>query len=70
MSGTTAGGLQAAITNKKRYGEDIYRKRGAAGGKISKGGGFTGDSERAAILGKKGGTVSRRTGVKNGAKQR
>lgn len=32
MSGTRAGGLKVAITNKKKYGEDYYRDIGRKGG--------------------------------------
>ena len=36
------------------------QKMGRAGGKISRGGGFTGDPERAKSAGKRGGSVSKR----------
>lgn len=40
MAGTTAGGLKASRTTKKRYGKNFFRKNGAEGGKKSRGGGF------------------------------
>lgn len=55
MAGTRAGGYKAAKTNKKRYGKTYYKEMGKVGGKKSRGGGFTGDSERARELGAKGG---------------
>ena len=33
MSGTKAGGLKAAATNKKRHGEGFYARIGAKGGR-------------------------------------
>ena len=54
MPGTKEGGKKAAITNKKKYGEDFYKINGAKGGRKSRGGGFTGNSElatRAGIIG-------------------
>ena len=61
MSGTKAGGLKAAQTNKKKYGDDFYKKKGALGGKVTgvlKG--FAANPELARIAGKKGGQNSRR----------
>lgn len=75
MSGTKAGGLKAAMTNKKKYGEDFYSRMGKLGGQLGHTGGFASEKvgddgltgyERAKIAGAKGGTISRRTGVKNG----
>lgn len=60
MPGTKAGGLKAAKTNKDRYGEDFYSMIGAAGGKISRGGGFAANRQLARIAGRKGGLKSRR----------
>lgn len=61
MAGTVAGGKQASITNKKKYGADFYAKIGAKGGKNGKTGGFYANRELARIAGKKGGQISRRT---------
>ena len=41
MAGTFEGGVQAAVTNKERHGEDFYKKIGSKGGKKSRGGGFS-----------------------------
>jgi len=40
MSGTIEGGIKAAETNKKKYGQDFYRNIGSEGGKAGRGGGF------------------------------
>ena len=70
MAGTLEGGRAAAATNKKKYGKDYYGKIGSMGGKLGKTGGFgsakVGDDgltgrERAAIVGAKGGRISRRS---------
>ena len=61
MSGSKIGGLKAAKTNKKRYGKNYYKKMGAVGGKISRGGGFAADPELAREAGRRGGLISRRT---------
>lgn len=61
MSGTRAGGLKAATTNKQRYGLNFYPEIGRKGGKISRGGGFAMNHELAAEAGAKGGRASRRT---------
>lgn len=59
--GTHEGGLKAAETNKKRYGNDFYKGIGALGGKKSRGGGFASMSpERVRELGRKGGMKSRK----------
>jgi hypothetical protein len=73
MAGTKIGGLQAAETNKQKYGTDFYAKIGAIGGKLGRTGGFANDSfvgadgltgrERARIAGSKGGKISKRTKV-------
>ncbi len=61
MAGTRIGGLKAAKTNKKRNGKDFYKKIGAKGGQISRGGGFAADPELAREAGRRGGLISRRT---------
>ena len=66
MSGTKAGGLKAAATNKKRTGDDFYARIGAKGGRNGHTGGFAADRELARVAGAKGGRKSRRNGVKNG----
>jgi general stress protein YciG len=60
MSGTIAGGKKATATNKKRYGDDFYKKIGQKGGSVSRGGGFASSHELAVSAGRKGGSASRR----------
>lgn len=61
MPGTTTGGKNAAITNKKKYGEDFYKKIGAKGGAKSRGGGFAAATpEQRSEWGRKGGLKSRK----------
>ena len=60
MPGTKAGARKAALTNKKRYGDDFYANIGAKGGKNSNTGGFAANRELARIAGAKGGRISRR----------
>ncbi len=62
MTGTKAGGLKAAATNRKLHGEDFYKRIGARGGsKITlKPKGFGANPERAKLAGAKGGLKSRR----------
>lgn len=55
MSGTQTGGERAAETNKKRYGENFYKRIGALGGKKSIGGGFAANRELAKEAGSIGG---------------
>ena len=62
MAGTIEGGKKAAAANIARHGFDYYVKMGVAGGKASRGGGFT-DRERARAAGIKGGKASRRGSV-------
>lgn len=64
MPGTKTGGVNAAKTNKQRYGDDFYQKIGAMGGAKSRGGGFANDPELAREAGRKGGKASRRTAIK------
>jgi hypothetical protein len=54
------GGLKAAATNKKRYGNGFYSNIGARGGKISKKGGFYANPELAKKAGAIGGRISKR----------
>lgn len=61
MSGTKAGGLKAAKTNKLTHGKDFYKRIGKIGG--SKKGilkGFALNRELASKAGAKGGRISRR----------
>lgn len=71
MAGTKIGGAKAALTNKKRHGDDFYRQIGAIGGRRSAVKGFAIDNrswldkvmrkpKRASLAGRKGGTISRR----------
>lgn len=75
MSGTKAGGLKTAETNRSRYGKDFYSIQGAKGGAKSTGGGFATKSPcdcsmidephiRPQCAGLKGGRISRKS--KNG----
>ena len=66
MSGTKAGGLKAAMKNKKLHGNDFYRIIGSKGGRNGHTGGFAAHPELARIAGAKGGKISRRTGVTTG----
>jgi len=61
MAGTVEGAKKTVETNKRKYGEDFYKKIGSIGGKIGKTGGFAANRELASIAGRKGGTKSRRT---------
>lgn len=60
MAGTRAGGLKAAETNKKKYGDNWFATIGAKGGKNGHTGGFAANPELARIAGSKGGKISRR----------
>lgn len=60
MSGTKAGGLLAAQTNKERHGADFYARAGALGGLAKVPKGFALNRELARLAGKKGGTISKR----------
>ena len=69
MAGTRAGGLKAAETNKRKYGDKFYVEIGAKGGANGHTGGFASallgidgmtGPERASIVGKVGGRISRR----------
>jgi len=60
MSGTKAGGLKAAETNRRLHGEDFYSKIGRRGGRNGHTGGFAANPELARIVGAIGGRKSRR----------
>ena len=60
MAGTKLGGIQAATTNKKRYGSDFYARIGAKGGKVGTTGGFYANRKLAREAGAKGGSISKR----------
>lgn len=59
MSGTKAGGIKAAKTNKEKYGDDFYINMGRKGGQNGHTGGFFANRELARIAGRKGGLISR-----------
>ena len=70
MPGTKAGGQKTRETNLKKYGTDFYTKIGAIGGKKGTTGGFASNKvgpdgltgkERAKVVGRKGGQLSKRT---------
>lgn len=62
MAGTYESGIQAAITNKQRYGDDWYRKIGARGGSkpTTEPKGFAANRQLASEAGRIGGLKSRR----------
>ena len=69
MSGTQLGGLKAKQANIERHGADFYKRIGAIGGTKGTTGGFASQfrsadgltgSERARIVGSKGGKISKR----------
>lgn len=60
MTGTRAGGLKAAATNKERWGENFYANIGRKGGLSGNTGGFAANPVLAKIAGRKGGLKSRR----------
>ena len=73
MSGTKAGGIKAALTNKMIHGEDFYRRIGQKGGRNGHTGGFASSivgedgltgPQRAKIAGAKGGHIPRRGPVR------
>jgi uncharacterized protein len=61
MSGTVEGGRLARDQNYARYGKDFYRKIGAKGGRLSRGGGFASNHDLAVEAGRRGGAVRRGT---------
>lgn len=60
MSGTKAGGMKAAATNKAKYGKEFYSRIGQKGGQNGHTGGFAANRALARIAGAKGGRISRR----------
>lgn len=60
MVGTKAGGMKAAKTNKRLYGEDFYARLGRKGGQNGHTGGFAANPMLARSAGAKGGKISRR----------
>jgi general stress protein YciG len=60
MSGTKTGGLLAAVTNKRKYGDDFYARIGSKGGKAGHTGGFAANRQLASEAGRIGGLKSRR----------
>ena len=69
MPGTREGAAKAALTNKKKHGEDFYKRIGSKGGRNGTTGGFASDKvgedgltgrQRASIAGAIGGFKSRR----------
>lgn len=75
MAGTKEGARKTVATIIAKYGKDFYKRAGRKGGTNSKTGGFASNRvgadgltgrERAVVAGRKGGRISRRTGVKNG----
>lgn len=67
MAGTKIGGVKAATTNKKLYGNDYYARIGAIGGKRGTTGGFYANRELASRAGQIGGRNSRRGKAKHDA---
>lgn len=70
MSGTTAGGRKASITNRLIHGEDFYRRIGRKGGQNGHTGGFAANHELAKEAGRKGGLISKRGKQKSPLKPR
>lgn len=60
MAGTKAGGLKAAATNRKLYGDDFYSRIGRKGGQSGNTGGFAANPAMAKLAGAKGGRRSHR----------
>lgn len=61
MSGSRAGGLKAAETNKQKYGREFYANIGRKGGKACVPKGFARMGiEKIKNAGRKGGTISKR----------
>lgn len=69
MPGTREGAAKAVLTNKKKHGEDFYKRIGKKGGRNGTTGGFASDKvgedgltgrQRAVLAGAIGGHISRR----------
>ena len=69
MAGTVDGGRLAAVKNRKRHGNDFYRRIGRMGGSMSRTGGFASKKvgadgltgrQRAKLAGAAGGEKSKR----------
>lgn len=60
MSGNSNGGLKAAATNKRKFGENFYSEIGRLGGKNGNTGGFYADPKRAKTAGSLGGQHSKK----------
>ena len=67
MSGTKAGGMKAAATNKAKYGKEFYARIGKKGGQNGHTGGFAANPALARVAGAKGGRISRRGPAKKAA---
>jgi general stress protein YciG len=63
MAGTKQGGTKASATNRRKHGEDFYKKIGSIGGQKGRTGGFFANPELAREAGRKGGKISKRTKV-------
>ncbi len=63
MAGTVKGGILAAQKNKKKHGDDFYKRIGAIGGKKGHTGGFYANRDLARKAGARGGRLSRRKKV-------
>ena len=59
MPGTVAGGKKAAVTNKKRYGKNFYKRIGALGGLKSTNPWLQQNKDEAVRIGSIGGSISR-----------
>lgn len=60
MAGSREQGLEAAKTNKRKYGPDFYRRIGARGGSARVPKGFASNLKLASSAGSKGGRSSKR----------
>ena len=67
MSGTKAGGMKAAATNKAKYCKEFYARIGKKGGQNGHTGGFAANPALARVAGAKGGRISRRGPAKKAA---